>query len=92
MSYKRADDILPEEIIKVIQQYVDGESIYVPRKKGERCCWGKNTNIRNELQKRNSLIFRDHQKGMKISELAEKYFLSEKSIQRIIYKNKSKYR
>ena len=33
MSYRKAEEILPRELIEVIQQYVDGENIYIPRKK-----------------------------------------------------------
>ena len=31
MSYKKAAQILPDELIRQIQQYVDGEAIYIPR-------------------------------------------------------------
>ena len=30
---KKAEEILPMEIIELIQQYVDGENIYIPRKR-----------------------------------------------------------
>ena len=37
MGYIRAAEILPVEIIELIQQYVNGAAIYVPRKgDGER--------------------------------------------------------
>ena len=49
MSYIKAEDILPEEVIELIQQYVDGESIYIPRKAGNRLSWGCNTEYRAEL-------------------------------------------
>lgn len=88
MSYRRAEEILPMEIIKLIQQYVDGESIYIPRKESNRQKWGKNTQIKQELMERNFLIFSDYKRGMDVSLLAKKYFLSEKSIQRIIHKMK----
>ena len=32
MGYIRADAILPEDIIRQIQQYADGVSIYIPRR------------------------------------------------------------
>ena len=40
MSYKRADDILPEDILEILQMYVSGEAIYVPKKKECRKRWG----------------------------------------------------
>lgn len=30
MSYIKAEEILPKELIEVIQQYVCGKSIYIP--------------------------------------------------------------
>lgn len=84
MSYRRAEEILPLEIIELIQQYVEGENIYIPKKTGNRQEWGKNTTTRRELKERNAFIYQDYQNGSKVAELAKKYFLSEKSIQRIL--------
>ena len=33
MRYIKAEDILPEEIVELIQQYVDGETIYIPARR-----------------------------------------------------------
>ena len=88
MSYRKAEHILPVEIIELIQNYVDGECIYIPRKKNERKEWGHGTKIRQELHERNNSIYADYKNGLKTCQLAEKYFLSEKSIQRIIGKMK----
>lgn len=33
MKYIKAQDVLPEEIVKIIQEYIDGEYLYIPRKK-----------------------------------------------------------
>jgi hypothetical protein len=30
MSYLKAEDVLPKELIEAIQQYVDGTNIYIP--------------------------------------------------------------
>ena len=84
MGYIRAEEILPGEIIELIQQYVDGTNIYIPRKEGRRQEWGTNTAYKCELQVRNDLIYQDYLSGMAIQALAERYCLSEKSIQRII--------
>lgn len=86
MGYIRAEEILPIEVIELIQQYVDGENIYIPRKSANRQTWGAGTQIKQELQMRNRQIYKDYLAGSKISELASKYYLSEKSIQRILRK------
>lgn len=88
MGYKRAEDILPSEIISQIQDYVDGEYLYIPRKEENRRAWGAKTNTRQELKERDAEIFQAYLGGASRQELAEKYFLSEKSIGRIIYKER----
>lgn len=88
MGYRKAEQILPVEIIELIQNYVDGECIYIPRKENSRREWGEKTQIRKELQERNQMIYADYQQCYKMHELAVKYCLSEKSIQRIILKMK----
>lgn len=84
MGYIRADKILPMEVIELIQKYVDGQNIYIPRKSDNRAEWGAGTDIKQELFRRNRQIYSDYLSGMKVSELAYKYYLSEKSIQRIV--------
>ena len=84
MSYVKAVDVLPDEILELIQNYVDGEYIYIPRKEDNKKSWGENTGYRKEIEKRNSMIYEEYKTGVKIKILAEKYFLSEKSIQRIV--------
>lgn len=84
MSYIKADEVLPQNIIAIIQQYIDGESIYIPKRNNERAEWGKKSGIKQELQTRNRSIFNDYLLGVSTLNLADKYCLSDKSIQRII--------
>lgn len=84
MNYKKAEDVLPKEILSLIQDYIDGECIYIPRKKENRKSWGEKTLIKEELKVRNENIFKDYESGISIKNLSTKYFLSEKSIQRIV--------
>lgn len=88
MGYRKAEEILPMEVIELIQRYVDGENIYIPRKEKQRKQWGSNTVIRKELKDRNDKIWMDFQKGDNVKKLAMNYFLSEKSIQRILRNRK----
>ena len=84
MSYIKAEEVLPQNIIKIIQQYIDGENIYIPKKESGRVRWGEKTGTRQELNRRNSSIYRDYLNGEKVSVLAGRYYLSDKTIQRII--------
>ena len=86
MSYIKAEDILPEELIRSIQEYADGVYIYIPRKPGTRHKWGQETNCKAELKLRNDRIRNDHAQGASVSALSRKYHLSEKSIRRILQK------
>ena len=88
MGYIRAEEILPVEIIELIQKYVDGANIYIPRKQQHRQEWGTKTPYKSELQNRNQMIYKAFLDGMTVNELAETYYLSEKSIQRIIRQQK----
>ena len=84
MSYKRADEILPENILEILQTYVSGEAIYVPKKKECRKRWGSSTGVNEKLRIRNEQILEQYQKGTSTKELAQRYYLTEKSIQRIL--------
>ncbi|EKQ56809.1 MULTISPECIES: CD3324 family protein [unclassified Clostridium] len=89
MSYASARDIFPEDILEIIQQYIDGEYIYIPKKEENRRTWGELTQSKLELQVRNKRIYEGYLSGLSIKSLSEIYYLSPKSIQRIIYKKKN---
>ena len=63
MGYIRAEEILPNEVIELIQQYVDGKNIYIPRKSENRQTWGTGTQIKQELLIRDQHIYRDYLTG-----------------------------
>jgi len=84
MGYRRAEEILPMEIIELIQQYVDGTNIYIPKKEGNRASWGETNHAKEQLFNRDMNIYQDYQKGLTVQELTVKYYLSDKSIWRIL--------
>ena len=47
MKYVKAIDVLPQEIIEIIQNYVDGEYLYIPRKNDNKKSWGEKSGIKN---------------------------------------------
>lgn len=87
MSYQSAIELLPKELLEQVQEYVDGRVIYIPKKQENKKQWGENTDTKQFLASRNFQICLDFQNGIGIKQLAEKYFLSEKSIQRILKKD-----
>ena len=86
MRYIKAEEILPEDLIRQIQEYIDGATIYIPRKPGTRHPWGQETPYKAELKLRNDHIRKDYSMGTGVSALSRKYHLSEKSIRRILQK------
>ena len=84
MSYIKAEEILPEELIRQIQEYADGVYLYIPRKPGARHPWGQDTQYKAELNLRNQQICNDHAQGVSVAALSLQYHLSEKSIRRIL--------
>ncbi len=85
MRYLKAKNILPEELIRLIQEYVDGEFLYIPRKDGEQKAWGEKSGSRALLKERNNEIYRMYLEGYKISDISVKYYLS-------VTKHKKNYR
>ena len=84
MSYIKAEDILPEDLIRQIQEYADGVYIYIPRKPGTRHPWGQETTYKAELKARNDRIREEYAAGASVRILSREYHLSEKSIRRIL--------
>lgn len=90
MSYKKATHILPPDLLKKVQEYVEGEAIYIPKIESHKEEWGSRTNTRRDLEERNARIYADYLEGQSAETLAEDYYLSVKSIQRIIGQEKRK--
>ena len=90
MSYKKATHVLPQDLLQQVQEYIDGEFLYIPRAADNKKGWGETTSTRQELQDRNRQIYADYLAGTNMNSLAEKYYLSLKSIQRIVGQLKNK--
>lgn len=88
MSYIKATQLLPIDLLVKVQEYVDGKCIYIPKLDDNKHEWGTNTSTREELKIRNKRIYDDYLKGQTSDSLSQKYFLSVKSIQRIIRQQK----
>lgn len=88
MGYIRAEDVLPSEVLTLVQEFVDGGMLYVPKKNAGRSTWGSVSGMKEYLEERNAQICGEYHLGSSVHMLAEKYYLSEKSIQRIIRDSK----
>lgn len=88
MKYKKAQNILPKEVLDLVQKYIDGDYIYIPKKDKNKKSWGEVSGIKDELKTRNFEIYIKYSQGISIKQLSTDYFLSESSIRRILYSYK----
>lgn len=85
MKYVNAKILLPDGLVKELQEYIQGGYIYVPAIQEQQKHWGELSGYRKELQERNASIVAEYRSGISIEELADKYFLSVYAIRKIIY-------
>jgi Mor family transcriptional regulator len=85
MKYKKASEILPDELLREVQKYITGESIYIP-KGNKRKKWGESSGVRTFFSLRNEEIRNKYFHKVPIEELAEEYSLSYETIRKIVYK------
>lgn len=84
MRYLKAEDVLPAQLLAQVQEYADGVYLYIPRRADHRKSWGNSTRYREELEKRNGSIRHLRREGLTAQELAERFHLSVKTIQRVL--------
>ncbi|MBR6028640.1 MAG: ParB-like nuclease domain-containing protein [Clostridia bacterium] len=87
MKYRNAQDIFPENLLKQIQRYVSGETIYVPARQ-EKKGWGESSGYQQYIRERNAAIREAFTRGRSMEALAGDYALSYDTIRRIVYSRK----
>lgn len=85
MKYKNASEILPDELLKEVQKYASGETLYIPNR-AERKKWGHDSGARMFYKQRNEEIKNKYFQKVSIDELAEEHCLSVETIRKIVYK------
>ncbi len=82
-THKNARDLLPDHLLRELQKYVEGETIYIPRAQ-TRKSWGEASGARRYYTLRNAEIREKFANGSTLEELAEAYSLSVDSIRKIV--------
>ncbi|MGD6805162.1 CD3324 family protein [Rossellomorea vietnamensis] len=85
MKAVKTQHVLPEHLLKEIQKYVQGETIYIPKQKSSYQKWGSRSGGRKMIEERNARIKEAFKNGCRIDRLAEDYFLSPETIKKIVY-------
>lgn len=83
-THKNARDILPDRLLRELQEYVSGETLYIPKAQ-EKKPWGEASGARSYYKQRNAEIRQKYADGSKIDDLCEEYHLSYDTIRRIVY-------
>ena len=87
MKYRNAKDVFPEKLLRQIQKYVSGETIYIPAGV-EKKDWGETSGYQQYIRERNAAIRDAFHDGKAIEALMEEYSLSYDTIKRIVYSKK----
>ncbi|AWB45680.1 hypothetical protein DCC85_16720 [Paenibacillus sp. CAA11] len=86
MNYRNGKDVLPPRLLKELQDYIQGELVYIPKVSQKRALWGEISGSRKAIAKRNQEIYQAYLEGQSAEELAGSYHLSIDSIRKIITK------
>ncbi|HIS69045.1 MAG TPA: hypothetical protein IAA58_06755 [Candidatus Gallacutalibacter stercoravium] len=87
MKYRNANEVLPDDLLKEVQKYANGEALYFPKQK-DRQRWGEGTGAKGYYRQRNQEIREKYRQGQSMERLAIEYNLSVESIRKIIYQRR----
>lgn len=88
MKHVNGSVVFPERLLEEIQQYVQGECVYIPQREGRRMAWGERSGQRAQLARRNQAMREQFRRGASIEQLALGYHLSHDRIKKIVYSTK----
>ena len=87
MAYLNAKNVLPTALVREIQKYIDGDTIYIPSSdESERTSWGQRNGSRQRYNERNAQIVEMHESAVPVEEIAEAFYLTCDSVRKIIRK------
>lgn len=84
-AYKNAADILPDPLLRAVQEYIEGELLYVPVSRPRRG-WGERSGTRDAIALRNREICARYLSGDSLEILAGTYHLSVETLRKIVRK------
>ena len=84
MKYINAAEILPEQLLRELQTYADGDVLYIPKASTKKE-WGTSSGSRTFYEERNKEIQRLFKEGHSVDALAKQYGLAYSTIKKIIY-------
>lgn len=91
MKYINAKEVLPEELVRILQDYVQGCYLYIPKGEEQQVKDADQTRYGIELEKRDRHIYERYLEGWGVRSIADKYHLSESSVRRIVLKQRQQF-
>lgn len=85
MKYHNAASVLPNDLLRQVQTYVQAEYLYIPAREDRHKAWGELSGGRKALDQRNEAIRAERRQGRSMDELAQAYHLSPYAIRKILY-------
>ncbi|MCL2834373.1 MAG: CD3324 family protein [Treponema sp.] len=85
MKYRRAPDVLPQDLLEEVQKYAQGEILYIPKTR-EHIKWGEKSGARSYYRQRNEEIREKYMQKIPVARLADEYCLSEDMIRKILFR------
>lgn len=82
--YKNASDVLPDALLKQVQRYAAGQTLYFPKDEA-RASWGERSGARAYYRARNAAILDEFARHTSLEHLAEKHGLTVETIKKIVY-------
>ncbi|MFC4401720.1 CD3324 family protein [Gracilibacillus xinjiangensis] len=86
MKYMKAREVLPDELLERLQDYIQGEMLYIPKRVPTRKGWGTCSGNRKYYDDRNNEIIEAFRKGRRLESLAQEYYLSVETVKKIVYR------
>jgi Mor family transcriptional regulator len=86
VNYRNGKEFLPSQLLSQLQEFVEGELIYIPRKSEQRAGWGAVNGTRIKITERNQEIHELFLNGLSVRELSARYHLCEDSIRKVLQK------
>jgi Mor family transcriptional regulator len=86
VNYRNGKEFLPSQLLSQLQEFVEGELIYIPRKTEQRAGWGAVNGTRTKMAERNQEIYELFLNGWSVPELSARYHLCEDSIRKVLQK------
>ena len=84
VKYRNARDVLPDVLLREVQKYAAGETLYFPKDQQPKK-WGERSGARLFFQQRNEEIRRKYLEKTSIEHLAEMYGLSVDTVRKIVF-------